>query len=75
MRYWDSEEPVVADTGKNILRYFPQAGRLQVSLPNWTNDSGQQRHGRTITIDLNALCKCPDAVNITKRILVLGDYG
>ena len=33
--YWQTETPVVAASAKNVLRWFPKAGRLQVSLPDW----------------------------------------
>lgn len=39
-KYWETETPITADTGKNILRYFDGAGKLQASMPNWTDLNG-----------------------------------
>ena len=69
MNYWEQEQPKVVDTGKNILRYFPQAGKLQVCQPNWTDGTGQEKQGKTVTLDIQALTEMPEAVDILKEIL------
>jgi hypothetical protein len=43
------------DTGANVFRYFPEAERLQVSLPDWCGKDGEQKHGKTLAVDLGAL--------------------
>ena len=68
MSYWDDEKPVVADTGKNELEYFPQAGKLTISRPSWTDGHGEVRRGKTVTLDLEAVKGCPEAVQIVKTI-------
>ena len=55
MYYWEKEEPIEFDTGKNILRYFAKAGKMQISGPYWTNNAGEQKPGKTVTLDLAAL--------------------
>lgn len=69
MSYWNEETPAVADTGKNILRLFRKAGRLQVSLPCWTDDKGQERAGKTVTVDLDALSETPEALALLQSIM------
>jgi len=54
-RYWEIEDPEVIDTGVNILRLFPKAGKLQVSQPNWVDKDGTEKVGKTVTLDLQAL--------------------
>jgi|LFRM01.1.fsa_nt_gb hypothetical protein len=37
--YWQTETPVVATSAKNVLRWFPKAGRLQAALPDWRGNT------------------------------------
>ena len=67
--YWEQETPVEVDTGKNILRYFKQAGKLQVSMPYWTNDAGEKRQGKTVTLDIAALKGNPGALELMRKIM------
>lgn len=53
--YWNNEIPVEFDTGKNVLRYFKQAGKLQICMPYWTDNHGEQKPGKTVTLDVFAL--------------------
>ena len=54
--WWTKEEPQVVRTRKNVLRWYPQAGKLQVSRPDWVDDDGETKTGKTTTIDVRALC-------------------
>lgn len=56
-RYWLDETPMEIRTEKNVLRYFPKARRLQVALPDWTNEDGETRPGKMVTLDVAALAK------------------
>ncbi|HHY33342.1 MAG TPA: hypothetical protein GX515_10110 [Firmicutes bacterium] len=60
-RYWENEKPIVAASGKNVLRWFPKAGRLQVSLPDWEDGEGRTRPGKTVTLDVEAMRESEDA--------------
>ena len=44
--YWQTETPVVAASAKNVLRWYSQAGRLQVSLPDWEDGGGDTHPGK-----------------------------
>lgn len=68
MSYWDDEKPVVADTGKNVMELYQNAGKLAISRPSWTDDKGEVRRGKTVTLDLEAVKGCPEAVQIVKAI-------
>lgn len=68
-RYWETEKPLEADTGRNILRLFKDAGKLQVSMPYWKNKDGDQKNGKTVTLDVAALIECPAAVEMLKQVL------
>lgn len=68
MSYWDDEKPVVADTGKNVIELYQNAGKLAISRPSWTDDKGEVRRGKTVVLDLGAVKTSPEAVQIVKTI-------
>lgn len=51
-RYWEHETPYIMNLGKNQLRYFPEAGKIQVYpiVPNSPHGVG-----RGSTIDLREM--------------------
>ena len=67
--YWEAEKPQTADTGRNVLRWFQKAGKLQVAMPNWKDKDGQQKPGKTVTLDLEAVQLNPGAVDILRRVV------
>lgn len=69
MDYWNNEQPVVIDTGSNVLRYYKEAEKLQVSLPSWIDREGELRQGKTVAIDVVALKGSAKAVDLLKEIL------
>ncbi len=72
MKYWEEEIPVVVETDKNVLSWYPEAGKLQVANPCWYDDDGRQRVGKTVVIDMEALMKSGNlhqATGIFKEIL------
>ncbi len=66
--YWNEETPMIADTGKNVLRYFPKAGRLQISNPQWEKD-GKQMQGKTVTLNVTAAADNAEAVRLLKAMM------
>ena len=62
-RYWLYEEPVKYDTGKNCIRYYPKAGKLQIALCDYVtatkdrsgNITEETKPGRLAALDLDAL--------------------
>jgi hypothetical protein len=50
--YWERETPRTATTGKLILSYFPNAGKLQISQAYQDRETGETRRGRTVTLDV-----------------------
>ncbi len=67
-KYWEEETPKVVDTGKNVLRLFDKAGKLQVAQPDWEDKDGMKKPGKTVTVDLDALRETPEAVEIIRAI-------
>ena len=64
-RYWLYEEPIVYETGRNAIRYYEKAGKLQIALPDYTDVqqsrfspngvSEERKPGKLAALDLTAL--------------------
>lgn len=65
--YWYKETPVEVKTEKNVVRYFKEAGKLQVSKTDWV-DNGETKQGKTVTLDITSLLSSSDKDN-AKKIL------
>ncbi|NPV81469.1 MAG: hypothetical protein HPY52_14595 [Firmicutes bacterium] len=59
-KYWESENPIEAKSEKNSLRWYPKAGKLQISRPEWTDKEGSTHPGKTVTLDVEALGESED---------------
>ena len=68
-KYWETTPDVQLDTGRNVLRWFAQAGKLQISMPYWTDSTGEQKPGKTVTIDIDALRETEGAAELFKAVL------
>lgn len=77
-RYWIYEEPQVHSTGKNAIRYYPQAGKLQFALCDYvtaTKDrttgriTEETKPGRLSALDLDALGEDQDTLKWLLSIL------
>lgn len=68
MNYWERETPIKAATRRNNIEYYPIAGKLSVARPAWVDENGEERRGKTVTVDIAALKESPDAVEIFKSI-------
>ena len=54
-KYWENETPKEVMTDKNVLRYYEQSGKLAVSRPDWEDESGNMKQGKTVTLDISAI--------------------
>ena len=68
-RYWLNEEPETVSTERNVFRYYPEAGRLQVSLPDYEAFGRETRRGKTVGVYIPALT--PEAKELIRRALRL----
>lgn len=59
--YWEKEKPQEALTDRVSLAYYPEAGKLQVSLLWRDQETRERRRGRTVTIDQEDLAMHPEA--------------
>ena len=53
--WWETETPEEIYTKSNVLRWYPRAGKLQVARPDWTDDEGQVKTGKTVTLNVQAV--------------------
>ena len=67
--WWDKEAPVVVEKKKNVLRWYPAAGKLQVSRPNWTDDAGETKPGKTVVFDVAAANDSAEAMALLRMVL------
>lgn len=67
-KYWETEAPISVQSGKNVLRYYPQAGKLWVSKPDWQDEDGETKPGKTVAIDLAALKKAGGAKELLRQV-------
>ena len=79
-RYWLYEDPVVYETGKNAIRYYKQAGKIQIATCDYivaTRVYGLDREevreerkpGKLAALDLAALEEDPDTLKWRIEIL------
>ena len=67
--FWEDEVPMTADTGRNIIEYFPASRKLSISKPNWKDRDGSEKRGKTVILDLAALANTPDALTILEAVV------
>ena len=69
-RYWERETPLICETTKNTLRWFSEAGRLQISSARWEDKTtGEQRPGKMVSLNVTALAGNAEAVRILTEVL------
>lgn len=68
-RYWLYEEPIIYDTGKNAIRYYPKAGKIQFALPDYIEAktfygklTETRKPGKLAALDLDALREDPETL-------------
>lgn len=69
-RYWEQETPHLATTAKNELAYYPEAKKLSIAKPSWTDKNGDVRMGKCVVLDLEAAKNCPEATKILQDIVM-----
>ena len=67
--FWETEKPMTADTGRNILEFFPDAGKLSISKPAWKDKEGNEKRGKTVLLDLAAVASTPAAVSLLETVV------
>ena len=69
MNVWDTEKPVTVNTGKNIIEYFREGRKLSVCKPNWIDKDGNEKRGKTVILDLDAVASTSAAIKLLETVL------
>lgn len=69
-KFWATEEPQVFHTADNAFRFYPKAGVLAVSTPDYPDKITRElRIGKTVTIQIPALIESPATLKALLGIL------
>ena len=49
-KFWENEDPVEIKSVYGRIAYYQKAKRLQISRPDWTDENGETRCGKTVTL-------------------------
>ena len=66
--YWQDETPVVVRTAHNTFRWYRQAGRLHVCLPDYTDRFGRSMSGKTVGIYIDDILGNNNALSMFQKI-------
>ena len=54
-KYWETETPTTITTNKNVLQFYRDAGKLSVARLPWLDKDGDERPGKTVCLDIEAI--------------------
>lgn len=67
--YWKDAPDIEVDTEKNVLRYYKEAAKLQISMPKWKDEDGNEKNGKTVTINLDALKETDGGIELLQNVI------
>ena len=67
-KYWDAPPDAEINFGKNILRYWKSAGKLQVLSTYTDKTDGVNKVAKTVALSLDSLRECPEAMELMRQI-------
>jgi len=67
--YWERETPREVRTGNLVLRYYWEAGKLQVSVRCRNYLTGDEWRGTTVTLDQDDFQENPEALRFLLDVL------
>jgi len=68
-KYWETETPIISATDRNLIRYFKNAGRLQVAAVYKNKKTGELKQGKTATLDVEDMAANPEALDLLQQII------
>jgi hypothetical protein len=69
-KYWEKEQVVEVDVGANVLRFFKNAGRLQIAV-KYVDADGIPKRGRYATLNIGCVRRNPAALDIFRQIVAV----
>ena len=68
-KYWEQETPEQKQTERNIIKYFKQAGRLQIAGLFVDKGTNELRQGKTATLDVEDCAIHPEMLDILQAFI------
>ncbi|HBF36539.1 MAG TPA: hypothetical protein DDW50_04380 [Firmicutes bacterium] len=68
-KYWETETPQTIKTGRNFLKYFKGAGRLQVAALYKDQTTGEIKQGKTAVLDMEDLALHPQSLDLLQSFI------
>jgi hypothetical protein len=68
-KYWETEKPQMIQTPRNLVKYYKEAGRLQVSILYKDSQTGEPRQGKTATLDAEDCAINPEILDILQKFI------
>ena len=69
INYWKNGPDTEINTSKNILKYYLKAGKLQVTKLEYMYKSVNQKHGKTVVLNIDVLLETLESIQLFKKIL------
>ena len=70
-KYYEKETPIEAVSEEHgEVRYYKEAGKLQLSRPKWISPyDGKLHHGKTVTINVDKFVNDPAMIGLFEAVL------
>lgn len=66
--YWETEEPQTATLKFGVIRFYPKAGKLCFCYPDYTDQYGASRMGKTVALHADDIRSNPEAKAILRAL-------
>lgn len=66
--YWETEEPQTATLKFGVIRLYPQAGKLCFCYPDYKDQYGATRMGKTVALHVDDVKANPEAKAILRAL-------
>jgi hypothetical protein len=68
-RYWENETPEVIKTERNMIKYYPNAGKMQVAGVYKDAVTGEVKQGKTATLDIEDAAAYSEALDLIQSFI------
>lgn len=67
-RYWEEETPIEAHLKFGVIRFYPQAGKLCFCYPDYKDQYGATRMGKTVALHVDDIKATPEVKAIFRAL-------
>lgn len=68
-KYWENEKPETKQTERNLLKYYKEAGKLQIALLYPDKETNELKQGKTVTLDSEDLAINQTALDMLQAFI------